>query len=172
MGNRPRAAWAPGHPGRGLRRGSLTSLAGLEYCLDPVGALVVVTTVGTEEEANQLAEELVARRHSSCVNIVPVHKSIYRWKGKVCDDREYLLVIKTLEQEYEAVEETVRELHSYELPEILAFRVSRGEAGFLEWIAQSVDKSAGLVDDEDEGEDDEADDEADEGAQARTDTAD
>ncbi len=141
-----------------------------------MGALVVVTTVGTEKEANQLAEELVARRHASCVNIVPVHRSVYRWKGKVCDDREYLLVIKTLEQEYEAVEETVRELHSYELPEILAFRVSRGEAGFLEWIAQSVDKSAELVDDEDEdedeGEDDGTDDNAGEGSQARADAAD
>lgn len=126
-----------------------------------MGALVVVTTVGTEEEANQLAEELVARRHSACVNIVPVHRSIYRWRGKICDDREYLLVIKSLEQEYEAVEETVRELHSYELPEILAFRVSRGEARFLEWIAASVDKSAELDDDE-----------GDEGDQALSDAAD
>ena len=97
-----------------------------------MGALVVVTTVGTEEEANQLAEELVARRHSSCVNIIPVHRSVYRWKGKVCDDREFLLVIKTLEAEYEAVEATIQELHSYELPEILAFQVSRGEARFLD----------------------------------------
>ena len=113
-----------------------------------MGALVVVTTVGTEEEANQLAEELVVRRHSSCVNIVPVHRSVYRWQGKVCDDREYLLVIKTLESEYEAVEGTVRELHSYELPEILAFRVSRGEARFLDWIAQSLDKNAEFADEE------------------------
>jgi len=117
-----------------------------------VGALVVVTTVGTEEEANQLAEELVARRHSSCVNIVPVHRSVYRWQGKVCDDREFLLVIKTLEEEYEAVEATVKELHSYELPEILAFQVSRGEAGFLDWIAQSLDKNAEFADDEEHGE--------------------
>ena len=117
-----------------------------------MGALVVVTTVGTEEEANQLAGELVARRHSSCVNIVPVHRSIYRWQGKICDDREFLLVIKTLEAEYEAVEATVQEMHSYELPEILAFRVSRGEAKFLDWIAHSLDKSAEFADDEEGGE--------------------
>jgi periplasmic divalent cation tolerance protein len=123
----------------------------VEYCLDPVGALVVVTTVGTEEEANRLAEEMVARRHSACVNIVPVHRSVYRWQGKVCDDREYLLVIKTLEQEYEAVEAAISELHSYELPEILAFRVSRGEARFLEWIAGSVDKQADFAEDESDG---------------------
>lgn len=129
----------------------MTCLSGVEYCLDPVGALVVVTTVGTEEEANRLAEEMVARRHSACVNIVPVHRSVYRWQGKVCDDREYLLVIKTLEQEYEAVEAAISELHSYELPEILAFRVSRGEARFLEWIAGSVDKQADFAEDESDG---------------------
>jgi periplasmic divalent cation tolerance protein len=117
-----------------------------------VGALVVVTTVGTEEEANHLAEELVARRHASCVNIVPVHRSVYRWQGKICDDREFLLVIKTLETEYEFVEATVKELHSYELPEILAFRVSRGEARFLEWISQSLDKNAPFAEDEEDGE--------------------
>lgn len=117
-----------------------------------MGALVVVTTVGTEEEANQLAGELVARRHSSCVNIVPVYRSVYRWQGKICSDNEFLLIIKTLEQEYEAVETTVSELHSYELPEILAFRVSRGEARFLDWIAQSLDKTAEFSDDEDDGE--------------------
>jgi periplasmic divalent cation tolerance protein len=117
-----------------------------------VGALVVITTVGTEEEANQLAEELVARRHSACVNIVPVHRSVYRWQGKICDDREFLLLIKTREKEYEAVESTVRELHSYELPEILAFRVSRGETRFLDWITQSVDKNADFAEDGDGGE--------------------
>ena len=120
----------------------------MEYCHRPVGALIVVTTVGTEEEANQMAEEMVARRHSACVNIVPVHRSIYRWQGKICDDREYLLIIKTLEHEYEAVEAAVQELHSYELPEILAFQVGRGEARFLDWIAQSLDKSADFADDE------------------------
>ncbi|MFQ5350138.1 MAG: divalent-cation tolerance protein CutA [Thermoanaerobaculia bacterium] len=117
-----------------------------------MGALVVVTTVGTEEEANQLAEELVARRHAACVNIVPVHRSVYRWQGKICDDREFLLVIKTREQEYEDVESTIKELHSYELPEILAFGVSRGEARFLDWIAESLDKSTGFAEDEDAGE--------------------
>ena len=117
-----------------------------------MGALVVVTTVGTEEEATQLAGELVGRRHSACVNILPVYRSVYRWQGKICEDNEFLLVIKTLESEYEAVETTVRELHSYELPELLAFRVSRGEARFLDWLAQSLDKSAEFADDEDDDE--------------------
>jgi periplasmic divalent cation tolerance protein len=115
-------------------------------------AIVVVTTVGTEEQANLIAREIVARRQAACVNILPGVRSIYRWQGKICKDGELLLVVKTLEREFEAVAATIRELHSYELPEILSFSVSRGEPGFLAWIEDSVDKRAAFADDEEEEE--------------------
>lgn len=115
-------------------------------------AIVVVTTVGTEEQANLIAREIVARRQAACVNIVPGIRSIYRWKGKICKDGELLLVVKTLEDEFAGVAATIRELHSYELPEILSFSVVRGEPGFLQWIADSVDKEALFADDEEEEE--------------------
>src|SRR5215218_9436138 len=105
-------------------------------------AIVVVTTVGTEEQANLIAREIVERRQAACVNIVPGVRSIYRWKGKICKDGELLLIVKTLEGEMEGVVATIRELHSYELPEILAFHVDHGEPGFLGWIAANVDKEA------------------------------
>ena len=101
---------------------------------------VVVTTVGTEDEANRLARELVSRRHAGCVNILPVARSVYRWQGKVCEDSEFLLIIKSTAEEYPAIEVAIRELHSYELPEILSFQVTDGEPGFLKWIAESVSK--------------------------------
>jgi periplasmic divalent cation tolerance protein len=113
-------------------------------------AIVVVTTVGTEEQANQIAGELVARRHAACVNVVPGIRSIYRWKGKICRDGELLLIVKTLEEELEAVEATIRELHSYELPEILSFDVGYGEKGFLDWIRSSIDKDADFSDEVEE----------------------
>lgn len=115
-------------------------------------AIVVVTTVGTEEQANLIAREIVARRQAACVNIVPGIRSTYRWKGKICKDGELLLIVKTLEGEFEGVAATIRELHSYELPEILSFSVSHGEQRFLEWIAGSVDKQAAFGDDEEEEE--------------------
>ena len=119
-----------------------------------MGALVVLTTVGTEEEASAIARELVCRRHAACVNVVAGVKSTYRWQDKVCRDSEYLLVIKTEASEYAAVERAIQELHSYELPEILAFEATRGEAGFLDWIARALDKSKGTCkDSEDELED-------------------
>ena len=115
-------------------------------------AIVVVTTVGTEEQAYLIAREIVARRQAACVNIVPGIRSIYRWKGKICKDGELLLLAKTLEGEFEGVAATIRELHNYELPEILSFGVTRGEQGFLDWIAGSVDKDAEFGDEEDEEE--------------------
>ena len=117
-------------------------------------AIAIVTTVGTEEQAYLIAREIVARRQAACVNVVPGIRSIYRWKGKICKDGELLLIIKTLEGEFEAVAATIRELHSYELPEILSFSVSHGEQRFLDWIADSVDKDA-VFDDDDEDEEEE-----------------
>jgi len=125
----------------------------VEYVPLVVRAIVVVTTVGTEDEANRLARELVSRRHAACVNIVPVLRSVYRWQGKVCEDSEYLLVIKTAAEEYPAVEVGIRELHSYELPEILAFKVSDGEPGFLDWITECVSKDLPDDDDDQDAED-------------------
>lgn len=119
----------------------------------PMRAIVVLTTVGTEEQANGIARELIASRLAACVNIVPGIRSVYRWRGKVCEDGEWLLVIKTVEDEFEAVSETIQELHSYDVPEILAFSVTQGEEAFLEWIETSVDKSVDLDDDEDEEDD-------------------
>jgi periplasmic divalent cation tolerance protein len=115
-------------------------------------AIVVVTTVGTEEQAYLIAREIVARRQAACVNIGPGIRSIYRWKGKICKDGELLLLVKTLEGEFEGVAATIRELHSYELPEILSFSVSQGDAAFLEWITGSVDKEAEFSDDDEDEE--------------------
>src|SRR5215218_10684886 len=113
-------------------------------------AIVVVTTVGTEEQAYLIAREIVARRQAACVNILPGVRSIYRWKGKICKDGELMLLVKTLEGEFEGVSATIRELHSYELPEILSFSVTKGEANFLDWIRSSVDTHADFSDEAEE----------------------
>lgn len=117
-----------------------------------MSAICVVTTVGTEEQANVIARELVRGRHAACVNILRGVRSVYRWQGKICQDSELLLLVKTTEEEFEAVSGIIGEIHTYEVPEILAFQVSRGEHDFLQWIAGSVDKDAPFADDEEEDE--------------------
>lgn len=117
----------------------------------PMAAIVVMTTVGNEEQANLIADEMIVRRHAACVNILPSVRSVYRWGGKICRDSEYLLLIKTVSEEYEAVAETIRELHGYDLPEILAVAIDRGSEDFIEWIESSLDKQAEFSDEQDAG---------------------
>ena len=111
-----------------------------------MGYLIVLTTVGNEEQANLIADELVVRRHAACVNIVRVGRTVYRWQGRVFDDNEYLLITKTTEDEYPQVEATIKELSTYDLPEILGFQVHRGSSDFMDWITASLDKKAEFSD--------------------------
>jgi periplasmic divalent cation tolerance protein len=114
--------------------------------LEPI--CLVLTSVGTEQQAVEISEELIARRLATCINIVPCLRSIYRWKGKVCEDTEYLLVIKTPRRLFDRVSEAVRELHSYELPEILALPVDAAEQAFHEWVLRMVEPSDDEHDDD------------------------
>jgi periplasmic divalent cation tolerance protein len=96
--------------------------------------IVVVTSVGTEEQALDVAHALVRGRRAACVNIIPNIHSIYRWKGRVCDDGEMLLIIKTRASHFEAVRETIQRVNTYELPEVLGYRVDKASPGFAAWI--------------------------------------
>ncbi len=100
---------------------------------------LVMTSVGTEQQAVEISEELIARRLATCINIVPCLRSIYRWKGKICEDTEYLLLIKTPIKLFEEVSAAIREYHSYELPEILALPVTAAEENFHQWVLQMVE---------------------------------
>ena len=111
----------------------------------------MVTTVGDEDQANELARELVMRRQAACVNMLSSMKSVYRWKGKICRDSEYLLIIKTEASEFEQVADTIREIHQYDLPEILALEITKGDPDFLAWIHASLDKNADDFEDEEDG---------------------
>jgi len=102
--------------------------------LEPIS--VIVTSVGTEQQAVEISEELIAKRLATCINIVPCLRSIYRWKGKVCEDTEYLLMIKTRRSLFAAVSEAIREIHSYELPEVLEFPVGNAEPHFHQWVVE------------------------------------
>lgn len=115
--------------------------------------IVVVTTVGTEEQALDIAHHLVRNRLAACVNILPAVRSVFRWKGKVNDDGELLLMAKTVESKYEAVRAAMRELNEYELPEILGFPASFADAAFAKWVGEST---KGKPDAEDEGGDEAA----------------
>ena len=99
---------------------------------------VIFVTVGRESEASKIAHTLVEEGLVACANIVPRIRSIYRWKGEVCDDEEFLLVIKTRSSRFEALQRRVRELHSYEVPEIIAIPLTAGLPEYLQWIEENT----------------------------------
>jgi len=100
--------------------------------------LQVLTTVERQEEAEGIATELVERRLAACVQIVGPIASTYRWKGEVETAEEWQCWIKTRRDLYGQVERTIRRLHSYELPEIIAMPIVEGSADYLEWVEESV----------------------------------
>lgn len=91
------------------------------------------------EKAQEIARELVRRRVCACVNVVPGLRSVYTWKGDVEEDAESLLVIKTRSDCFGALEGAIRELHPYEVFELIASRIDLGSAAYLQWLDESVD---------------------------------
>jgi periplasmic divalent cation tolerance protein len=100
--------------------------------------IVILTTVDKEELADKIAGALVERRLAACVNLLPAGLSIYRWKEQVCRDREYVLLIKTSAHLFNEVRDAIRELHTYELPEVIALPIAVGEEKVIDWMTASV----------------------------------
>jgi periplasmic divalent cation tolerance protein len=100
--------------------------------------LVVFVMAGKKAEAETSARALVSEQLAACANIVGPVRSIYRWRGAVEEAGEHLIMIKTRKTLYPAVERRVRELHSYDVPEILALAPSAGSAAYLDWILDST----------------------------------
>ena len=113
--------------------------------------LVVVTSVGTEEQALEIARRLVESRLAACVNILPGVRSVFRWKGRVQDESEFLLMAKSVRENFERVRETIKELNAYELPEILGFPADHADPAFAKWVAEC---STGIESPSDDDEED------------------
>ncbi len=99
---------------------------------------LVLTTAGSEEQADRLARELVDRRLAACVNIVHQVCSVYRWEGRVTREEEKLLMIKSHESRLEELEKAVRELHTYETPEFVVLPIAGGSADYLDWLSANL----------------------------------
>jgi periplasmic divalent cation tolerance protein len=96
--------------------------------------LQVLTATGSRAEAESIARVLVERRLAACVQVVGPVASVYRWHGNIETAEEWLCLAKTRQSHYAAVEQAIRELHSYEVPEILAVPVVAGNAAYLRWL--------------------------------------
>ena len=100
-----------------------------------MSALIVITNVPDRDLALRLAHTLIDRKLAACVNILAACTSVYRWKDKLESATEVPMLIKTRAAIYDQVEAAIKELHPYELPEIIAVPVERGLPRYLEWVA-------------------------------------
>lgn len=100
--------------------------------------ILVLVTAGSYEEGERIGKGLVEAGLAACCNILPDVTSIFQWKGEVCKEKEVLLIIKSKGSLFNKLKESVKRLHSYEVPEIIAFPISLGSADYFKWMDEVI----------------------------------
>ncbi len=100
--------------------------------------LLILCTCPDQATAQNIANQLVDQALAACVNILPGLTSVYQWQGKREISQEHLLLIKTTDAAYPALERAITALHPYELPEVIAVPIAQGLTGYLQWIEQQT----------------------------------
>ena len=103
-----------------------------------IPVVLVLSTVADDESAERIARALVEERLAACVNLLPPMTSIYRWKGAVERETERQLVMKTTRDRVSQLERRLKELHSYELPELIVIAIENGGEQYLSWVRSAV----------------------------------
>jgi periplasmic divalent cation tolerance protein len=106
--------------------------------IDMTDKRIALTTASSKDEAETIARHLVEHSLAACVNIVPQVTSVYRWKNKIEEALEWLLIIKTTAGAFGEVRQAIADLHSYEVPECICLVIEDGSPAYLQWIAESV----------------------------------
>jgi periplasmic divalent cation tolerance protein len=100
--------------------------------------IVCLVTIDDPAKAANIARILVEKHLAACVNIIPEIQSIYSWKGQICDEKERLMIMKTRRSLFNELQAAVKELHPYEVPEIIAVGIEHGLPEYLQWINDST----------------------------------
>jgi periplasmic divalent cation tolerance protein len=100
----------------------------------------IVTTIDNKEKAEHIAKQLVQKKLASCVQIAGPLKSIYRWKGQIEEAEEWQCIIKSKKSHYKKIEEEIKRLHHYELPEIIAIDIDAASPGYTRWVEEEIDR--------------------------------
>ncbi len=101
--------------------------------------VLCLVTIDDLDKAAYIARTLVEKKLTACVNILPQIRSVYWWKGEICDDPERLMIMKTTDRLFEKLQNEIQELHPYEVPEIIAINIDRGLPDYLRWIDETTD---------------------------------
>jgi periplasmic divalent cation tolerance protein len=100
--------------------------------------VVIMVTAASQDEGQKIARHLVEAKLAACVNITQPMESIYRWEGKIADDQEYQLLIKSTRELFPEIKAAIHKLHSYHTPEIICLPIVDGSSNYLQWVGDSV----------------------------------
>ncbi len=113
-------------------------LHSLSNVKEPINYYLCLSTVDEKSNAIKMAKILLQQKLVACVNISAKHQSLYHWQGKIVEDSEYLLQMKTSSQKIEALKSTIKDIHPYENPELIVLDIIDGSLEYLNWISQSL----------------------------------
>ena len=100
--------------------------------------IVVLVTAGSVRECKRIAKHLLEEQLIACANVVPMVHSVYRWKGKITDEKECLMLLKTSRESFPSLQKEVEKLHSYSVPEVIALPIVDGSPNYLSWLVESL----------------------------------
>ena len=101
-------------------------------------AIVIISTAATTDQASRIGQTLLEENLIACVNIIPGVKSLYRWQGKIQQDDEVVMLMKTLKDKQVAVFERIKELHDYDVPEIIALALDSIDSDYFDWLSKVI----------------------------------
>jgi periplasmic divalent cation tolerance protein len=104
--------------------------------------IVVMITGGSVRECKKIAKVLLEKRLIACANLVPAIQSLYHWQGKIADEKECLMLLKSSRELFAALRSEVEKLHSYSVPEVIALPIIDGSPNYLNWIGESVEEQS------------------------------
>ncbi|MEW6543139.1 MAG: divalent-cation tolerance protein CutA [Nitrospirota bacterium] len=107
---------------------------------DATDQIIVFVTASSEEEAVTIGRKLVEGELVACANVIPRIRSVFRWEGKVAEEQEALLILKSRMELFDQLEKAVKSLHSYSVPEIIAVPLAKGAGNYLDWISEMTGK--------------------------------
>ncbi len=100
--------------------------------------IVVITTTSNKENAEKIAQTLLAQKLAGCVQIIGPISSYYYWENELCQDEEWICLIKSSQNHYPTLENIIQEIHPYEVPEIISLPIEEGSEGYLSWLNQQL----------------------------------
>ncbi len=100
--------------------------------------LLILCTTDSLESAQKISTALLEAHEAACVNIISGVRSMYRWEGRICDEVEFVLLIKSSTEKFEEVRRRIRQLHTYQVPEIIGLSITAGDSEYLSWLRSSL----------------------------------